>query len=266
MSFNYCSLASGSSGNCHFIATDTTKILLDVGMSHRYIKKSLESIGESIDQIDGIFITHEHSDHIKGLPMVLKKQEIPVYMTEKTFEKVKSKIREEDLEKVILTHAEISRGIGDIQIESFPISHDAVDPKGYIFLNAHQKLGIVTDVGVMTDAILDKLIDTNFLVLEANHDVNMVLHGAYPYYLKQRILSDYGHLSNENAARTIERVFESGRLKNVVLAHLSKENNIPELAHLTVQRFLEEKGIDTDREINLDLSYRDRIGKFYRIV
>lgn len=266
MSMNYCSLASGSSGNSHYISTENTKILLDVGMSHRYIKKALESIGESIESVDGIFITHEHTDHIKGLPMILKKQKIPVFITEPTFEKIKTKIREEDMDQVIIVNSQTNLSIGDVAIQAFDISHDAADPKGYVFRHQDKKLSIVTDIGTMTDQIVEFITGSNFLVIEANHDVNMVMYGAYPYYLKRRILSEFGHLSNEDAAKTILKVYKSGSLKNVVLAHLSKENNLPELAHLTVKRLLEEKGIDTDQEINLDLTYRDRIGKFYRII
>lgn len=266
MTMNYCSLASGSSGNSHFIATEQTRILLDVGMSHRYIKKALESIGESIESVNGVLITHEHTDHIKGLPMVLKKHGMPVYMTEPTFEKIKSKIREEDLDQVVILGAGQPLNIGDVRIQPFDISHDAVDPKGYVFTHEDKKLSIVTDIGIMTEEVVASISGSNFLVIESNHDVNMVMYGAYPFYLKRRILSEHGHLSNEDAAKTIYRVYESGSLKNVVLAHLSKENNVPELAHLTVRRFLEEKGIDTEVQINLDLTYRDRIGKFYRII
>lgn len=266
MALNYCSLASGSSGNCHFISSENTKILLDVGMSHRYIKNSLEAIGESIDQINGVLITHEHSDHIKGLKMILKKQLIPVYMTENTFMQIKEKIREEDVHKIIIIESEMEMMLGDIKVRSFDISHDAIDPKGYNFYYSDKKLSIVTDIGIMSEAVIENLQESNFLVIESNHDVNMVLHGSYPYYLKRRILSENGHLSNDDAAKTIHNVFQSGHLKNVVLAHLSKENNVPELAHLTVKKYLEEKGIDTETDINLDLSYRDKIGKFYRIV
>lgn len=266
MALNYCSIASGSSGNCHFISTDSTKLLLDVGMSYRYIKKSLEAIGESVEEIDGIFITHEHSDHIKGLPMILKKQKIPVYITERTLNQIKDKIREEDYNKVVLVDANIEMNIGDILIQSFEISHDAVEPKGYSFLHQDKKLSIVTDIGIMTEEVVEHIKNSNFLVIECNHDVNMLMVGPYPYYLKRRIMSEIGHLSNDDAAITIHKVFQSGKLKNVVLAHLSKENNMPEIAHLTVKKYLEERGVDTESQVNLDLTYRDKIGKFYRIV
>ncbi|MEA3423959.1 MAG: MBL fold metallo-hydrolase [Bacillota bacterium] len=266
MALNYCSIASGSSGNCHFVSSDKAKILLDFGMSHRYVKKALEEIGENIESIESVFITHEHSDHVKGLKTFLKKHEIPVYMNECTYEKAKGKIREEDLYKIIITDKNINMIIGDIKIVNFDISHDAAHPTGYSFACEDKKLSIVTDIGVITDEIISVLDDSNFLVIEANHDVNMVMFGAYPYYLKRRILSDVGHLSNDDAAETVLRVFKKGILKNVVLAHLSKENNIPELAQLTVKKYLEDHGVDTESDINLDLSYRDKTGKFYRIV
>ena len=266
MALNYCSLASGSSGNCHFVSSDSTRLLLDFGMSHRYVKKALEGIGENIESIEGVFITHEHSDHIKGLKTFLKKHDIPVYMNECTCEKVKEKIREEDFHKIIITDKNINIFIGDIKIINFDISHDAVHPTGYNFTCGDKKLSIVTDIGIMTDEIINSLDDSNFLVIEANHDVNMVMFGSYPYYLKRRILSNVGHLSNDAAAETVLRIFKKGKLKNVVLAHLSKENNIPELAQLTVKKHLEDHGVNTESDINLDLAYRDKAGKFYRIV
>ncbi|OPL07914.1 MAG: hypothetical protein AVO33_03330 [delta proteobacterium ML8_F1] len=266
MAINYCSLASGSSGNCHFIGTQTTRILVDIGMSHRYVKKALASIGEAIETIDGILLTHEHSDHIKGLKTTLKKEDLKVYVNRKTFECLKEKVREEDLDKFVIFDKYVDFTLGDLEISSFEILHDAVDPLGYRFTHGGKILSVVTDIGAMTDAVLSKIRQSDFLVLESNHDVNMLMYGAYPYPLKRRIAGDRGHLSNMEAAKTVFEVFKWGNLKSVVLAHLSKDNNMPELAKLTVQKYLEERGIDTEYEINLDLSYRDKIGKVYRIV
>jgi phosphoribosyl 1,2-cyclic phosphodiesterase len=266
MAINYCSLASGSSGNCHFVGSETTRILVDVGMSHRYIKKALESIGQSIDQIDGIVLTHEHIDHIKGLKTTVKKEDLKVYVNRKTFECLKEKVREEDLEKFVIFEKFVDLTLGDIQIKSFEILHDAVDPLGYRFCHGGKTLSIVTDIGAMTDSVKANILPSDFLVLESNHDVNMLLYGSYPYPLKRRIMGERGHLSNEDAAKTVFEVFKQGRLKSVVLAHLSKDNNMPELARLTMQKYLEERGVDTEYEINLDLRYRDKIGKVSRIV
>ncbi|MBN2260772.1 MAG: MBL fold metallo-hydrolase [Clostridiales bacterium] len=266
MTLSYCSLASGSAGNCHFISTETTHIILDFGMSTRYVKNSLEAIGFDIADVQGVFITHEHSDHIKGLKTFIKNYNIPVYMNKCTFDFVKEKVREEDWDKVIIVEGNIDMIIGDISIVNFDISHDAAHPTGYNFFHMDKKLSIVTDIGIMTDEVVSFLEQSNFLVIEANHDVNMLMFGPYPYYLKRRINSEIGHLSNEEAAKTVFKVYKTGKLKNVVLAHLSRENNMPELAHLTVQKYLEENGVDTDVDINLDLTYRDKTGKFYRIV
>jgi len=266
MSLYYCSLASGSSGNCHFISSKKAKILLDAGMSRKYIRDSLEAIGENIEDIDGIFITHEHSDHIKGLKVILKNYDIIVHMSERVFENIKDKFREEDLCKIEFISSDEELVIKDIKIKSFKTSHDSVDPMGYNFLYKDKKLSIVTDVGIMTDEIIESLRNSNFLVIESNHDVNMLMYGAYPFYLKKRILSEVGHLSNDAAAETVYEIFKDGKLKNVVLAHLSKENNVPELAHLTVQRYLESMNVSISKDLNLDLTYRDKVSKLYRIV
>lgn len=266
MSISYCSLASGSSGNCHFIGTENAKILIDAGLSAKYISTSLEKIGENISAVKGIFVTHEHGDHVKGIPVIMRKYGIPLYVNRETLDKFEAKLTKIDLDLIHVIENDQVIEIGDLEIHPFDSYHDVVRPFGYNVFYKNKKVSVLTDVGLIDEPMLKRLEDSDFLVLESNHDVNMVNFGPYPYPLKQRILGNEGHLSNERAGEVIAHLHKSGRLKNVVLAHLSKDNNFPELAFLTVKNILEDNEIIIGEDINVDLTYRDRIGKYYRIV
>lgn len=231
-----CSIASGSSGNCIYVGTDATHLLVDVGISGKKAETGLGSIGKSLKQIDGILITHEHSDHICGLGVISRKEQIPIYATEKTIEAIKKcsslgKIQE-DL--FIPIRADESFRIKDITIDPMHTSHDAVDPVAYRMKYEDKKLAIATDLGTYDDYTVECLKGMDYLFLEANHDVNMVQVGPYPYRLKQRILGDKGHLSNAVSGQLLKKLVHE-KLQGVVLGHLSRENNIPELAYETVR-------------------------------
>lgn len=262
----FCSLASGSSGNCQYIASETTGILLDAGLSGKYIQNSLLSIDANIEQLKALFITHEHSDHIKSAGILMRKYGVTLYITKATFEKIEKKLGKYEPSKVILIEKEREVVVGDILVHPFGISHDAVDPVAYSFKKEDLKISIVTDLGHVPIDLLSNLIDSNLIMLESNHDVEMLKSGPYPYVLKQRILSKKGHISNEACAEAIIRVHGySNRLGHVVLGHLSQDNNTPELAYETVKNILEENGLSLEDDISLDLAYRNRVGKLYRI-
>ncbi len=231
-----CSIASGSSGNCIYVGTEATHLLVDIGISKKKAENGLNSIGKSLKNIDGILITHEHSDHICGLGVLSRKEQIPIYATAKTIEAIKksSSLGKINEELFVPIRADESFRIKDITIEPMHTSHDAADPVAYRMRHEHKKIAIATDLGTYNDYTVECLKEMDLLFLEANHDVNMVQVGPYPYYLKQRILGDKGHLSNTLSGQLLKRLAHE-KLQGVILGHLSRENNIPELAYETVR-------------------------------
>jgi phosphoribosyl 1,2-cyclic phosphodiesterase len=262
----FCSLASGSSGNCQYIASETTGILLDAGLSGKYIHNSLKNIDANIDNLKALFITHEHSDHVKSAGILMRKFGVTLYITKDTFEHIEKKLGKYSEDKVVIIDKEQDILVGDIIVHPFAISHDAIDPVAYSFKKDDLKVSVVTDLGHVPIDLLSNLIDSNLIMLESNHDVEMLNAGPYPYSLKKRILSKIGHISNEACAEAIIRVYGySQKLGHVVLGHLSQDNNTPELAYETVKQVLEQSGLNLEDDISLDLAYRDRIGRLYRI-
>lgn len=230
-----CSIASGSSGNCIFAGSETTGILIDAGISGKRIENALNSIDRKTAELDGIFVTHEHIDHIAGLGVIARRHGIPIYTTRGTYEAVlhtKSVGKmPEGLFHPVTPDTDVQ--IGDLTVHPFSISHDAADPLGYRVENEGKKAAVATDLGFYNDYITEQLQDLDALLLESNHDVRMLEVGSYPYYLKQRILSSRGHLSNESAGQLLCEVLHDN-LKHIVLGHLSRENNYPSLAYETV--------------------------------
>ena len=230
-----CSIASGSSGNCIYVGSESTSVLIDAGVSGKRIEAGLNTIGRTGKEIDAVFITHEHSDHIKGLGVLARKQGLPIYATRETWEAIQGcsslgKIPE-GLFREILPDQDVE--IGDLTVEPFSISHDAANPVGYRVNHGKQSMAVATDLGVYGTYTVNHLRNLDVLLLEANHDIHMLEVGAYPYYLKQRILGERGHLSNEMAGRLLCEVLHDG-MKQIVLGHLSRENNYPALAYETV--------------------------------
>lgn len=266
MSLTFCSLASGSSGNCQLVGTENTKILVDAGMTGKYIKESLQNIGVSMDEINGILLTHEHSDHISSLGVLLRRYKIPLYVSSKTWTKVATKVGNYDEALIHVLDIMDSFEIGDIQIKSIPVKHDAVDPRCYTFRKEKYEIGIATDLGTVSQEIIDAFSTCDLLMLESNHDEMMLKTGRYPFQLKQRVLSEYGHLSNEDAGYIAKELMGYGHIKHIILGHLSKENNFPDLAYETVKSVLMLEGYVVDRDVQLDLTYRDRVGKLYQFV
>ncbi|AOT70550.1 MBL fold metallo-hydrolase [Geosporobacter ferrireducens] len=266
MGLRFCSLASGSSGNCQFIASEEARILLDVGLAGKRIVECMESIGEQAEKIEGILVSHEHSDHIRGIGILSRRFNLPIYANNNTWEEMSGKIglvKEEN--KRTFTTGE-TFVIGDIMIKSYAIAHDAAEPVAFSFQHEGAKISIATDLGHVDERIMGELRDADLLMLESNHDIEMLKMGKYPWFLKQRILGDYGHLSNETAGHVIADLLEGqGRISNVLLGHLSKENNFPELAYETVKSILEARNIKIGLDINIDLTYRDRVSRVYSI-
>jgi phosphoribosyl 1,2-cyclic phosphodiesterase len=262
---SFCSLASGSSGNSQYIGNKTTKILLDAGLSGKYIKAGLEGIGVDPNELDGIVITHEHSDHIKGIGVLMRRYNVPIYVTEGTWQGMSQKIGKIDEAKVNIIKNNATFAIKDIEVKAYPVSHDANDPVGYTFENQGSKVGVITDLGHYTDEILTEIRSCDLVMLEANHDVEMLQMGSYPYYLKRRILSNVGHLSNETSGEIACDLVRNGKAKNILLGHLSRENNFPDLAYETVKSIMASEGIIVGDDVMLNMTYRDKIGGLYVI-
>ena len=261
MNLAICSLASGSSGNCYLIKSNKAAILADAGISGRQISLRLGALGLGIENINAVVVTHEHSDHTKGLSVLAKSEGVKFFLSEGT----EREIAELKAAERIRT---FSPGecfeIEDIRVDTFHLSHDAVNPVGYSFESGGKKISVVTDTGVVTEEIFGKVKDSDILVLESNHDVNMLKIGPYPWFLKQRILSDHGHLSNDSAAEVLMRIAaeEKGAIKQrqILLAHLSRENNFPEMALATVNNILEAEGLIPGKEFLVSTLSREEAG------
>lgn len=252
--FKFCNLYSGSSGNCSFVGTDNINILIDCGESQKKILTALESIGTNINQINAIVVTHEHSDHVKTLGAISKKYNIPVYANEKTFNNMpeQTELIKEENRKIFNTNDHFE--IGDLQIHPFHIPHDAAEPCGYNIYSENNKISIATDIGHMDNSILKKLEESKFLLLESNYEPEILKYAKYPYYLKRRISGPNGHLSNQEASDTIIKLLSTG-VNNIMLGHLSKETNFPELAYKTVM----DEIINNKLNNNLTLNVASRI-------
>lgn len=255
----FCSLFSGSSGNALFIGTEKTKLLIDAGLSGKRILEALCSIGESPAELSAILITHEHVDHVRGAGIVSRKQNVPIYANEATWQAMECGLGPVKLENrcAFCTGEEFE--IGDICIRPFAIPHDAAEPVGYNFFAQGKKITTATDIGHMNKELLPYIEGNDLLLLESNHDTEMLKVGPYPWPLKKRILGDHGHLSNEIAAKVIAYLAEKGG-KRFILGHLSHENNFPELAYQTALNALNEKQIVVGGDITLEVALRDRVG------
>ena len=238
MSLKISVLGSGSSGNCTFISTNKTKILLDAGLSRTQTGKRLRIIGESLEDIDGLIISHEHIDHVHGLDSLLAKQFIPLYIAEATSEFIQPEGSWGNIETIQAGHP---FWLGDLKVSPFSIPHDAVDPLAFTFEAEGMKVGHITDLEYMTELVMKRLKGCDIIVLESNHDLEMLKVGPYPWFVKQRIMSRVGHLSNEMTGKFFDEEFD-GRAQYVVLAHLSENNNHPDIARMVVTQALEKKG------------------------
>lgn len=236
-----CPLASSSSGNSTYVATSRTRILIDAGLSRKETFRRLAEIGEEHEKLDAILITHEHSDHVAGVARIARHLKIPVYMTRLTAPAIDWDGKPPQIETF---QAGTSFAIGDIEVTSFTIPHDAMDPVGYTLKAEGVKIGIATDLGYLPESIHYHLRGANFLLLESNHDLDMLKVGPYPWSVKQRVMSRRGHLSNEVVSNFIRDSLDSS-IATLVLGHLSEHNNHPEIVRLVAQQALASRGLAT---------------------
>lgn len=245
------SLKSGSKGNASLVYTKNTKILVDCGISGKAVKEAMAQIDISPEEINGIVVTHEHYDHIKGIGVMMRRYDIPVYANSMTW----TAIMQNDLGKLNDKNIKIFEGvepfvIGDISINPFKIPHDAAFPVGYAFDDGRTRAAVATDMGMLTEEVFRAIGGCKEVLVESNHDINMLEIGPYPYQLKRRILGSYGHLSNDDAAKAAELLVRMGT-ENIMLGHLSEENNYPGLAYETVRTGLAQAGIEVNRDLTL---------------
>ena len=237
----FCVLASGSSGNCALVATEKTRLLVDAGLSFKELSKRLASIGEQPDRIDAVLITHEHCDHISGVARFARRVPIPIHLTRLTAPAI---VWDDAPPRLEPFQAGASFAVGDIEIDSFTIPHDAIDPVGFCFRAQGIKIGLVTDLGYIPESIKFHLRGAQILMLESNHDLDMLKVGPYPWAVKQRVMSRNGHLSNEVVGDYLGHEFDSSTT-TLILGHLSEHNNHPEIVRLVAQQALDRRGLGT---------------------
>lgn len=254
---NFCSLYSGSSGNSLFVETENTKILVDAGMSCKKIEEALHLIEVDPSSINAILVTHEHSDHIKGISTISKKFNIPVFATKETFDAMPLQTEKLSENNIKFFNPSEKFNIDDLEILPFSIPHDAANPCGFNILKGdNHQISIATDIGHMTKSILNHLEGSEFILLESNYDTEVLRCCSYPFKLKTRIAGDTGHLSNTMAGKTITYLSKNSNLHTAMLGHLSKESNFPELAYQTVAEELIASHI-SDNSIHLSVASRD---------
>jgi len=262
----FCSLYSGSSGNCIFVGNEDTKLLIDAGVSGSRIENALHEIGEDASEIQAVLITHEHYDHIAGAGTLSRRFNIPLYAASGTWNKIDSDklLTKVNPENKISINAGATFNIGSLSISSFNIPHDAAMPVAYSIRNDFSKISVVTDMGFVTDEIRANVLGSDIAMIESNHDIEMLKHGPHPWHLKNRILSRTGHLSNDYAADFVAYLASCGT-KHFVLGHLSDKNNLPSLAYDTVRTGLAKRGFSTETNIHLSVAPRECIGEVIEI-
>ena len=261
---NFCSLYSGSSGNSLFVETENTKILVDAGMSCKKIEEALNSIEVDPSSINAILVTHEHSDHIKGISTISRKFDIPIFATKETFDAMPTQTDKLADNNINFFKPSEKFCINDLEILPFSIPHDAANPCGFNIKDSSHQISIATDIGHMSKAILNHLEGSEFILLESNYDTEVLRCCSYPFKLKTRIAGNTGHLSNDMAGKTISYLLKNSNLKTALLGHLSKESNFPELAYRTVVDELI-SGKCNENSINLSVASRNGPSKLIKL-
>lgn len=245
MTLRFSVLASGSTGNAFYIESEQERVLVDAGLSGKEIDRLFAEINVDPKTLTRILVTHEHSDHIKGLGIVARKYNLPIYANEKTWNAMESSIGKLSLDQKFHFNVEEIKTFGDINVESFGVSHDAAEPMFYTFHHQNKKVALVTDLGYVSERIKKTIENADAYIFEANHDVNMLRMGRYPWSVKRRILGDSGHVSNEDCGLALSDII-GNRTKRIYLAHLSQDNNMKDLARMSVDHILQERGFDMD--------------------
>lgn len=255
---NIFSLKSGSRGNAALLYSDKTKILIDCGSSGKALTAALSGLDITPDELNGIVVTHEHTDHISGIGVMMRRYGLPVWANHATWEAMSPSIGNVPDTLIRTFHTGDSFEIGDIGVSPFSIPHDAADPVGYCFESGGEKIAVATDIGELKKDLFTAIRGSKTVLLEANHDVNMLEIGSYPMSLKRRIRGKLGHLSNDDAGKAAEFLVNLGT-ENILLGHLSEENNYPELALQTVACALSCAGIKIGRDVMLGVARRDAV-------
>jgi len=246
------SFGSGSSGNCYFIGNASNGLLIDAGLGVRSIRKCLRNLGLDFENLWGVFVTHDHADHIKAVGPIGEKHRVPIYSTHKVHEGIQRSYCV--TEKLYSSRKYIEKNetiqVGDFKVTAFHVSHDATDNVGYTVEYKEKIFTFATDLGFVSEDAAKHLERSNYMVLESNYDEQMLLKGSYPPHLRSRITADTGHLSNDQAGLFLSQIFND-RIKHIFLCHLSRENNIPELAYTTIQNYLEDKQVVVGKDVQL---------------
>jgi len=258
-----CSLRSGSKGNAVLVFTQNTKILVDCGISGKNVEACLSGIDINPCDLDAILVTHEHSDHTNAVGIMSRRYDLPIFANTATFIAMLDKIGKVDDNNIKTFKNAETFEIGDIAINPFSIPHDAADPVGYSFFKGSNKVSLATDMGHLSNEVISNLQNSGTVLLEANHDLNMLSLCGYPAYLKKRIKSDFGHLSNDTAGKLAVLLAASGTRK-ILLGHLSDENNHPSLAFETVNEILQTHNINVGKDIILDVATRYETSRIYQ--
>lgn len=250
-----CALRSGSSGNAVFIESGSTALLVDAGINGKTVAKALSDLDFDPRDLNGILITHEHSDHIAGVGVLARRYHLPIFVNMETYMAMYDQIGKIDENLVNIIDPGKDYAIGDLAFRCFDISHDTVRPVGYRVKTAAGDVSVCTDTGFVSSQLMAELAGSKAVFIESNYDDDMLQTGGYPYFLKRRISGERGHLSNSDSAEVIRRLIRAGS-EYFVLSHLSKDNNIPELASLTVRQHLQEDGISYDKDAAISVAAR----------
>ena len=265
MKLNFCSLSSGSSGNCYYIGNEFHGILIDAGISASTIRKFLKDMDISMQTIMGVLITHNHTDHIRGLEVLIRKNNLPAFTTTKIWESIltpQKKISHGCIREINLQQ---KFHLAGFDIEAFPVCHDAPETIGFHICAGDKKITIATDLGYICETSAPYIKEANLLIIESNYDEEMLVNGGYPHYLKARIKSDHGHLGNHQTSDFLADVINDN-LSHICLAHLSKNNNTPEKALQTLQQTLSERGINLNGQQQISILNRNIPTEMIRLI
>lgn len=260
----YSILASGSSGNSTYIETPKKRILVDAGLSGKKITGLLAQIDRRPEDLDAIFVTHEHKDHIHGVGVLSRKYNLPIYANAKTWSQMEQMIGKINPENRCYIEPDELFSFGDLDIQSFNVSHDAIQPQFYAFQKNRKQLVLLTDTGYVSNRLRDQLENADAYLIESNHEIEMLRYGSYPWHLKQRILSDKGHLSNDDGALAMVDMIGQQTSK-IFLGHLSRDNNTKLLAMDAMEQTLHNYDIETGRDLNLYMTDPDEATPLFKL-